>query len=298
MSLMKMNKTQTNKYNIMKNRHVFASFLTVAMVLFISSCQPAKENKEEVIQTKQYAIEVADCLMPGVDDSLRLTVDIDFLESTSAIPDTVLTKIQQRLIAKSFGEPYMQYNDMNMIIEKFHEDVLREYRLDYVPLYEQMKEEEGEDVSVNLNNEHMLMVYPMTLQGNVLCYVVERYLYLGGAHGINNRLLLNFDITTGQTLTEQDLFTDDFFSKIHDLLVLNLVRQRDDMSLIEDVQNSDYEVDAIKPNGNFYFASDGLIYIYNPYEIGPYYLGETNILVPTEEIKPFLKEEWQNIFAE
>lgn len=282
----------------MKNRHAFASLFLGAIILLIASCQPGKENKEEIIQTKQYAMEVADCLMPGVDDSLRLTVDIDFLDNTSEIPDTVLTKIQQRLIAKSFGEPYMKYADMDTIIEKFHDDVLREYRLDYVPLYEQMKDGESEEVSINLNNEHMLMVYPMTLQGNVLSYVVERYLYLGGAHGINNRLLLNFDITTGQTLTEQDLFTDDFFSKIHDLLVLNLVRQRDDMSLIEDVQNSDYEVDAIKPNGNFYFAPDGLIYIYNPYEIGPYYLGETNILVPTEEIKPFLKEEWQNIFAE
>lgn len=282
----------------MKNRHVFASLFMVAIVLLISSCRPGKENKEEIIKTKQYAMEIADCLMPDVDDSLRLTVDVDFLESTSLLPDTVLAKIQQRLIAKSFGEPYIQYADMNVIIEKFHEDVLREYRLDYIPLYEQLKEEEGEEVFANLNNEHMLMVYPMTLQGNVLSYVVERYLYLGGAHGINNRLFLNFDITTGQTLDEQDFFTNDFFSKIHDILVLNLVRQRDDMSLIEDVQNSDYEIDAIKPNGNFYFAPDGLIYIYNPYEIGPYYLGETNILVPTEEIKPFLKEEWQNIFAE
>ncbi len=282
----------------MKNRHAFASLFLGAIILLIASCQPGKENKEEIIQTKQYAMEVADCLMPGVDDSLRLTVDIDFLDNTSEIPDTVLTKIQQRLIAKSFGEPYMKYADMDTIIEKFHDDVLREYRLDYVPLYEQMKDGESEEVSINLNNEHMLMVYPMTLQGNVLSYVVERYLYLGGAHGINNRLLLNFDITTGKTLEEKDIFTDDFFSKIHDMLVLNLVRQRDDMSLIEDVQNSDYEIDAIKPNGNFYFAPDGLIYIYNPYEIGPYYLGETNILVPTEEIKPFLKEEWQNIFAE
>lgn len=282
----------------MKNRHAFASLFLGAIILLIASCQPGKENKEEIIQTKQYAMEVADCLMPGIDDSLRLTVDIDFLDNTSEIPDTVLTKIQQRLIAKSFGEPYMKYADMDTIIEKFHDDVLREYRLDYVPLYEQMKDGESEEVSINLNNEHMLMVYPMTLQGNVLSYVVERYLYLGGAHGINNRLLLNFDITTGKTLEEKDIFTDDFFSKIHDMLVLNLVRQRDDMSLIEDVQNSDYEIDAIKPNGNFYFAPDGLIYIYNPYEIGPYYLGETNILVPTEEIKPFLKEEWQNIFAE
>lgn len=282
----------------MKNRHAFASLFLGAIILLITSCQPGKENKEEIIQTKQYAMEVADCLMPGVDDSLRLTVDIDFLDNTSEIPDTVLTKIQQRLIAKSFGEPYMKYVDMDTIIEKFHDDVLREYRLDYVPLYEQMKDGVSEEVSINLNNEHMLMVYPMTLQGNVLSYVVERYLYLGGAHGINNRLLLNFDITTGKTLEEKDIFTDDFFSKIHDMLVLNLVRQRDDMSLIEDVQNSDYEIDAIKPNGNFYFAPDGLIYIYNPYEIGPYYLGETNILVPTEEIKPFLKEEWQNIFAE
>ncbi len=282
----------------MKNRHAFASLFLGAIILLIASCQPGKENKEEIIQTKQYAMEVADCLMPGVDDSLRLTVDIDFLDNTSEIPDTVFTKIQQRLIAKSFGEPYMKYADMDTIIEKFHDDVLREYRLDYVPLYEQMKDGESEEVSINLNNEHMLMVYPMTLQGNVLSYVVERYLYLGGAHGINNRLLLNFDITTGKTLEEKDIFTDDFFSKIHDMLVLNLVRQRDDMSLIEDVQNSDYEIDAIKPNGNFYFAPDGLIYIYNPYEIGPYYLGETNILVPTEEIKPFLKEEWQNIFAE
>ena len=80
------------------------------------------------------------------------------------------------------------------------------------------------------------------------------------------------------------------------MLLLNLVRQNDDLSLISDVEASDYEKESIRPNGNFYFAPEGVVYIFNPYEIGPYSLGETNICIPVEEVRPYLKAEW-NLYA-
>ena len=49
-------------------------------------------------------------------------------------------------------------------------------------------------------------------------------------------------------------------------------------------------------NPNFYFAPEGVVFIFNPYEIGPYSLGETNICIPVEEISPYVRAEW-NLYA-
>ena len=43
-------------------------------------------------------------------------------------------------------------------------------------------------------------------------------------------------------------------------------------------------VKDIEPNGNFKVSSNGVTYIYGPYEIGPYYLGSIEVTVPWDEL--------------
>ena len=51
----------------------------------------------------------------------------------------------------------------------------------------------------------------------------------------------------------------------------------------EDSYNALFVKD-IEPNGNFKVSDEGVIYIYGPYEIGPYYLGSIEVTVPWEEL--------------
>ena len=260
--------------------------------IILVACTPKKEQQPIVFT--HYELEEIVPLMEGVKDSMRLMVSVDYPTQIESVNETALHNIRTSLVKHSFGENYCSYGLMDTIIEHFRQDVISEYRRDNLPLYEQVDEEE---FAINLNNEHLLTVSPMGVMGHIVSYAVERYLFLGGAHGINNRIFLNFDKQTGHLLTEDDIFVSEASDALTHLLLLNLVRQNDDLSLISDVEASDYEKESIRPNGNFYFAPEGVVFVFNPYEIGPYYLGETSICIPRDEIKPYLKTDW-NIYVE
>jgi len=48
-------------------------------------------------------------------------------------------------------------------------------------------------------------------------------------------------------------------------------------------------VDAIKPNENFYITDESINYVFNPYEIAPYYMGQTEVVIPFYRLKDILK---------
>lgn len=113
----------------------------------------------------------------------------------------------------------------------------------------------------------------------------------GGAHGNYYSQDFNFDINTGENLNWRTLFTD----------TLQLYKLAE-KTLWEDVQEQDegIEIDLLDfydfPDDNFYLPNNFLIeenscsFLYTVYEIGPYVLGETEIVLPYEKIKPLVKE--------
>lgn len=269
-------------------RSLFSKFCAFLLTLLLVACNVAQE--QQTIVTEHYELAEVSCLKEGLTDSIYLHVEVNYPMEVGGVGEEALRKIQSTLIKHSLGEDYLRYATVDEMLGQFAEDVLNEYRRDNLPLYEEMSE--YEEYGLNLNNEHFLEVDALTDEGLILSFSVERYLYLGGAHGINNRLFLNFDKQTGRTLTEKDIFIEGAEEDLTHLLLLNLVRQNDDLSLISDVEASDYEKESIRPNGNFYFAPEGVVFIFNPYEIGPYSLGETNICIPVEEISPYVRAEW------
>jgi hypothetical protein len=49
------------------------------------------------------------------------------------------------------------------------------------------------------------------------------------------------------------------------------------------------EMEFVVPNGNFSVTTDGMSWIFQPYEVGPYALGIVTALVSWEELKPYLQ---------
>ena len=55
------------------------------------------------------------------------------------------------------------------------------------------------------------------------------------------------------------------------------------------LEDTDFWVYAIKPNGNFYITDESINYVFNPYEIAPYSLGQTEVIIPFYKLKGILK---------
>ena len=117
------------------------------------------------------------------------------------------------------------------------------------------------------------------------------YEYTGGAHGTYSTVYSVYSLENGNKLKIEDLITDlkntDLLNLIKDKLLK--IEGRDERSYF-DLNELSLE------NNNFYITSNGLVFTWGIYEIGPYAIGETRVLMSAEEIKPYLKDEYKTIF--
>lgn len=104
--------------------------------------------------------------------------------------------------------------------------------------------------------------------------------YTGGAHGSYFVSYTVFDMKTGDVITEED-FLDTEAEDLSDLIYDKVLENLD-----EDMWDAIYETPT--PNGNFRVDDEGVHWVFNPYEIGPYVLGVLDAFVSWEELAPFL----------
>lgn len=118
----------------------------------------------------------------------------------------------------------------------------------------------------------------------------RNYQYTGGAHGLGNTFLAVFDLRQNKVLSLQDIFKPHYKSKLQQVL--------------EDELRKDYDIPADGPlNGkdgilfdkrlaltkNFYLTGSGIGFIYNPYEVAPYVVGQIDLFVPFSKVEDILK---------
>lgn len=117
-------------------------------------------------------------------------------------------------------------------------------------------------------------------------YLLSYYSFRGGAHGIQTLSQIVFDKNTGIPVTETDLFTDDYAGPVSAFMQeqVRSAMQADDPELAELV-----ELEAIVPNGNFSVGKDGIQWLFQPYEAGPYALGIITATLTWQQLQPYLK---------
>ncbi len=120
----------------------------------------------------------------------------------------------------------------------------------------------------------------------ITCIAINSYLNTGGAHGNMNISFLNFNSQTGELLQNEDLIenrnTFMELAKTH----FNIEMQKSS----NEAQTEDYFFgDDFHLPANIGFSDDGIILLYNVYEIASYAQGITQFTIPFEEALPFLK---------
>ena len=116
-------------------------------------------------------------------------------------------------------------------------------------------------------------------------YRLTYYSYKGGPHGIPTVSPLVFD-AAGALVSEKDIFADGYSKPVAEMLrqaVLSTM-EKEDEELVELV-----EAELIGPNENFSVGPDGIEWIFQPYEVGPYALGIVTATLSWKQLKPYLK---------
>lgn len=107
------------------------------------------------------------------------------------------------------------------------------------------------------------------------------YTNTGGAHGILAIIFLNFDAQSGLLLTNRQLFTDEkSFATLAESYFETETKDKKDMY---------FEAESFTLPQNIGYSSEGLILLYNTYEIAPYATGVTEFAIPYHEANTYLK---------
>ena len=102
----------------------------------------------------------------------------------------------------------------------------------------------------------------------------------------SGELTMTLRSRSGEVLSEGDFLTDGYEKPVAELLREAVRRSMtaEAPELVELVM-----MDAIVPNGNFSVGKDGMEWIFQPYEAGPYALGIVSATLGWDQLKPYLK---------
>ena len=172
-------------------------------------------------------------------------------------------------------------------VDSFANNYTHEYQKNMAPLY---REDRGDQA------KHAWYEYRYTIETDAkrgkddcIVYIIDLDMFEGGAHGIRQRLVMNFDPKTGRLIQLSDLFVQGFEYPLNDLLLAKLMQMTKAKSL-DELHEQDYllTMDIYAPQ-NFVLGNDEITFIYNPYEIAPYAKGNTELTLSYKELEKLLK---------
>ncbi|MBP1663887.1 MAG: hypothetical protein H6Q19_1027 [Bacteroidetes bacterium] len=253
---------------------VFSLYLP--LILLISCAKQEMEMKNYSYSHTFHLTE--DTTLGGLSISIEAELPVKYHNKE------ILTSIQQQIVGKMFGEIYTSL-PVDSIIPRYVSRLYDDYKISYGNDLEKYKNLKGP----MLDNEIQVEAVSMFLDDKILSFSYERYAFMGGAHGNSNRYFYNFDLSNGHILKESDIFIDNYKSPLTELIKQCIVEDNAEIESVADLNEFDFWEDEIKPNNNFYISDEGIVYVFNPYEIAPYSTGQTEVTLPYNRLKVLLK---------
>ena len=224
------------------------------------------------LQTKTYQDDLVMPLEEGQNDSLFFSLSIEYVVTGMKVETR--QNINNTIVAQAF--------DMESGFGTLEETAIR-YRENLIDEY--MNENAVLENGVRSWEDRLGGAFQQKYK-NYMNYLVSYYSFRGGAHGIQTLSNIVFDSKTGLQVREQDLFAPGYEEPVAQLLRLEVKSsmEQEDPELMQLVN-----LEEVRPNGNFSVDKDGIEWLFQPYEVGPYALGIVSATLSWEELTPFLK---------
>lgn len=295
----------------MKKKHL--SLITLALVASIMMGCKASSTKAQAANDVKEA-QAADTLVVSTDSCIlqeskivQCAISVDYPTEPNELSKNIRAILNEELACLYLGsmngdeiEKQENYKgdlaNGNLVIEKYCKD-------NFAYLKSQMKDLKDADPRADANMSYDIRLNKEAETDSYVTYHCFSYVYLAGAHGSTFERSFNIVKATGKKLSQ---VVDT--ARVKDLQpilrkgVLSYLNQQsgnesqtENEEQITDAQLNDYlfiENGIIPlPSSSPYLAKDGVHFIYQQYEIGPYVMGLVSFTVPLEKIKPYLTGE-------
>ena len=254
----------------------FFTILT-ATLLLLPAC-----TDNDSIRTENLSLNDETPFSEGSQFSLNLDFNVDF--PVSGFEKEALAQVRKTIRKACFGDAYA---DFTAPVKDLAQAVRDEYAADYVSSNESFLRdmEITEAEANNLNWGFDIKGSFGETYGDYINYIVERYEYMGGAHGMYSLFPIVFDRKTGQTVTAEVFTNGVSRERLTELIDQHKFDELEDM-IDDDINREDiFYVEVIEPSDYFSVGEKGLTYYYQPYDVAPYVIGLITITIPWEEMR-------------
>lgn len=128
---------------------------------------------------------------------------------------------------------------------------------------------------------------------NVVSLRFNEHSFTGGAHPISNSYYDSFSLKNGKKLSLRDIFISNYRKPLTSLAE-QVFRKQKGLSQDSSLAAAGYwfKNNSYTLSDNYALTHKGLLVYYNEYEIAPYYMGPTRIIIPFDKLKPLIKPEY------
>lgn len=286
----------------MKSRYIFL-FGVCLLSLYLFSCKQKRTSQEKngVDQPSEFAdtsvvmdkIDTLSFALYKNEKKYHINNDTAMPACTFSIdmvyPDgypngVKLKQIQKYFVQSIFGEKYESFSP-KLAAEKYMQNYIDTYKTDMAPYTHSKKH-----IGIWMNYEMFIESRSLYNNHDIWSYELSSYIFTGGAHGIYTTTYQTFDMKKGKSLLLDDLINEKSRTTVDELLRKQFAVDLK-MKKIDEQNKKDYNFEDIVATDNFYAGKDGITWLYNPYEIGPYYLGQTCITLSYSVLSSYLLPE-------
>ncbi len=261
----------------------------VLAAVFMVGCKNTREAKENNIKFDSITVDKTYHLLEQPANP-NCNLQIKFIYPVSYANKDVLEAIRKQFVSAYFGELYENLAP---------EEAVKQYTDHYIEDYKSLEDDYKEEISKSNDAPiaSWFSYYEMSSneilynKNNILSYAVSYEGYTGGAHGAHSRLNYVLDLKTGNVITEEDIFIEDFHDAVAQMLVDKIAGQNQVANPKELENIGFFSIDEIFPNGNFVVDDTGITYYFNEYEIAAYVVGITHVHLPYSEIGGLLRKD-------
>ncbi len=191
-------------------------------------------------------------------------------KGTSELSHTINTNVENAII-KALS-PLENTDDLK--------DVLKAFNTEYLDFKNEFSEESEPAWELQIETE-------LTYQSaEVLTIAISTYEFKGGAHGSDQIQFLNLDAKTGKVLSRNEIIKDieSFKALAQQAFVNSLSNKKDNLKMEDFFFGEPFHLPE-----NIGFSEDGLVLLYNVYEVASYDQGYTEFVIPFSECESYLK---------
>lgn len=217
-------------------------------------------------------------------------LQINFTYPTELSDKEMLEKVQKEFVISYFGENYGRLSPQEAV-DKYTEDYLNAYKELEADFKQELQKSDNAPVQAWYSYYEMSSIDIVFNEADLLSYTVNFENYTGGAHGSHSFVNHVISLQTGEPVTEEEIFVDNYQDTLAQILV-DQIAEQNNVEEAKELENIGFfSIDEIFPNGNFLVDETGITYYFNEYEIAAYVVGMTKVHLPFSKINYLLKEE-------